>query len=142
MIRSSGLALHQACQTTANQVKRTISWPSVGVLPELGSCCVEKGGLLQCPPRCDISPTPPFPPMDEILRPRGFPGCSLRTDLLPMVISALCAQEDQNCVRLLTMAFVGTLCYGSQGPYSRSTSLFLFKPKSAWPPRVIVLPWV
>lgn len=31
VIRSSGLALHQACQTTANQIKRTISWPSVGV---------------------------------------------------------------------------------------------------------------
>lgn len=33
VIRSSGLALHQACQTTANQIKRTISWPSVGVFP-------------------------------------------------------------------------------------------------------------
>jgi ribosomal protein L11 len=47
VIRSSGLALHQACQTTANQIKRTISWPSVGVLPELGSrleevCCSDR----------------------------------------------------------------------------------------------------
>ena len=58
VIRSSGLALHQACQTTANQIKRTISWPSVGVLPELGSrleevCCSDPD-----PPPI---PQPPYP---------------------------------------------------------------------------------
>jgi hypothetical protein len=49
VIRSSGLALHQACQTTANQIKRTISWPSVGVWPELGSLLGKRRFALQCP---------------------------------------------------------------------------------------------
>ena len=73
VIRSSGLALHQACQTTANQIKRTISWPSVGVFardsaPWLGR---EKrfGRRIACPsPPPPRFPNPPHPfllPLDE-----------------------------------------------------------------------------
>ncbi len=127
VIRSSGLALHQACQTTANQIKRTISWPSVGVSARNSAPIAWKrekrfGRRSACPspPPPRISQPPPHSLWMKLSR--VVPGRSLRNRPLPMVLSAFCAQEDKSLTAYYSPWLPWAhLCCGSQGPYFRPT---------------------
>ena len=139
MIRSSGLALHQACQTTANQIKKNDFMAECGRLGRTRLLLHGRRFVCCSVPR-DIPPTYPYP-LDEKLNPSCPWLFTPETTCSPMVLSALFAQED----RYLTSDYspwlsLALLCYGIQGPYSGRHFFFLFFPVPDPPPAVVRRP--
>jgi hypothetical protein len=111
-----------------------IPWPSVGASPELGSwlsgrrfaAVSNRPHTVSHPP--SIYPTPPY--LDEKLQASCPWLFTPETTCSPMVLSALCAQEDQSLTSDYSPWLSLALCYGSRGPYFEST--FPFSRTASW----------
>lgn len=135
VIRSSGLALHQACQKkTANRIKKKdfmaeCGRPAIARLllrgTEGGFAAGSPLGVAKCHPPYPISSTPWMKKFRSWIL---IPGCSLRNrPALHGHFGSLCS--GRLMWRPIThhgFRWHFFWCYGSQGPSSRSTSFSIF----------------